>query len=94
MPGALARSDLLDEQRGLTLGDNNGMWLELASGATLLGLDRPAPSTTSLAPRAADRLNAPHAFDFALRHLAVAGDPDQVTVMVTRPDGFSAHTPS
>jgi predicted ATPase/class 3 adenylate cyclase len=80
-PDLEACFDLLLAQRDdLTVGDNNGMWLDLAWGATLLGLHRPgAVGYLVRAARAADRLNAPHAFDFALRHLAVAAAEAELT---------------
>jgi hypothetical protein len=58
---------------GLRSGDQNDMWLDLAWGITLLGLDRPgAVEHLACAVRAADRLNVLHALDQALRVLAIA----------------------
>jgi predicted ATPase/class 3 adenylate cyclase len=57
----------------LTPGDLNAMWLDNLWGMTLLGLHRPgAVQRLASAAFAADRLNAPHALDLALRQLAIA----------------------
>jgi predicted ATPase/class 3 adenylate cyclase len=81
-PDLDASFDILVEHRnGVTVvGDNNGIWLDLAWGETLLGLDKPgAVGYFVRAARTADRLNVPHASDFALRHLALAAAEADLT---------------
>ena len=58
---------------GLTAGGNNDMWLDIAWGATLLGLTPPgAIGHLTRAVRTADRLNALPGFHTALQLLAIA----------------------
>ena len=63
---------LTRHDRALNVGEISGMWLDLTWGSMLLALDRSgAVERLARAARAADQLNAPHAFDLALRQLAI-----------------------
>ena len=56
------------------------MWLDLMWGSMLLALDQPgAVERLARAARAADRLNAPHALDLALRQLAILAAESDLT---------------
>ena len=72
-PGFVASLDILSRHDvDLDRGDLNGMWLEITWGLTLVGLEQPAAvGHLANAARAADRLDAPSALDYALRPLAI-----------------------
>ena len=76
-----ASLDLLTRHDGgLTFGEISGMWLDLMWGSMLLALDQPgAVERLARAARAADRLNAPHALDLALRQLAILAAESDLT---------------
>lgn len=57
----------------LDVGGLNDCWRDVMWGMTLLGLGKPgAPALLAAAARGADRLNAGHVLDLAVRELAVA----------------------
>ena len=76
----LSTHDLSVDTGGL-----NDCWRDVMWGMTLLGLGKPgAPARLASAARVADRLNAGHVLDLAVRELAVAaGDADLVEQAVT-----------
>ena len=66
--------DVLDRYgTDLLTGGLGNLWLDMAWGITLLGLDRPGAAThAARAARAADHQGSPHALDMGLRVLGLA----------------------
>jgi predicted ATPase len=87
-PHAEASLEILERyDLRLERGDLNGMWLEVIWGLTLLVLEHDAAvGHFATAARAADRLEAPHVLDQALRPLAIvaaeAGLQEQAAALV------------